>query len=350
MDWLDLRHPIVAAPMAGGPSTVELVAAVSGAGGLGFLAAGYRSPEDLRQQIRGVRERTDAPFGVNVFVIADTPADPAALDRYAELLRAGASRRGLAVGTARADDDHFAEKIALLVEERVPVVSFVFGLPPRSAVDALHEAGARVLVTVTTADEAAVAVGAGADAVIAQGVEAGAHRGGFADVDGVGEYGILPLIRLVARAVRVPIVAAGGIGDGAGVAAVLAAGAVAAQLGTAFLRCPEAGTTALHRAALDRATSQATPTQLTRAFTGRRARALVNRFVSEYSAVAPAAFPHVHYLTAALRASGDPELAHLWAGQAYPLGTALPAAELVRRLAEEARTALAEAGRRLGPG
>jgi nitronate monooxygenase len=336
---LQLRRPVVQAPMAGGPSTPALAAAVSGAGGLGCLAAGYRTPDAVREEVRAVRALTGERFAVNVFV-PGPPADAAALARYAEELRPEAARRGVGLGEPRRDDDAWEAKVALLAEERVPVVSFTFGLPRPEMVAALHDAGSTVLVTVTSPDEAVAARDAGADALVVQGVEAGGHRGGPADRDGEGEYGLLPLLRLVARSVDLPLVAAGGIADGAAVAAVLVAGAEAAQLGTAFLRCPEAGTSPAHRDAL--VTSGATA--LTRAFTGRRARALVNRFVTEHPA-APAAYPEVHHLTAPLRAAarqeGDPGGLAMWAGQAHPLAGAVPAADLVRRLDDDARAALA---------
>jgi nitronate monooxygenase len=336
-----LRHPVVAAPMAGGPSTPALVAAVSGAGGLGMLAAGYRTPAAVAAEIAAVRAATTAPFGVNVFLPGPEP-DPAAVAAYARRLAVEADRRGVALGEPVGGDDDWAAKVDLLVAERVPVVSFAFGLPPAAAVEALQAAGAAVLVTVTTPDEAAAAAGAGADALVVQGAEAGAHRGGPTDPDRE-ELGLLPLLRLVARVTSLPLVAAGGIADGAAVAAVLAAGAALAQLGTAFLRCPEAGTAALHRAAL------AAPgdTALTRAFTGRRARALVTPFVTAHSAAAPAAYPQVHQLTAPLRAAartaGDPDGVNLWAGQAHELAADVPAGELVARLGADARAALAAA-------
>ena len=343
---LGLRLPIVQAPMAGGPSTVELAAAVSAAGGLGFLAAGYRSVPAVREGIQALRS-TGARFGVNVFV-PGPPADDAAVRRYAEELRAEADRWGVALGDPVSDDDVWEAKVDLLVEERVPIVSFTFGLPRPDMVTALHDAGASVWVTVTTPDEAVRARDAGADALVVQGVEAGGHRGGFDDVEGRGEYGLLALLRLVARSVDLPLIAAGGLVDGPSVAAVLVAGAEAAQLGTAFLRCPEAATTPAHRDALtaDRRTA------ITRAFSGRRARGLVNRFLVEHSATAPSAYPAVHHLTtplrAAARAAGDPEVPNLWAGQGHPLTESLPAGELVRRLADDARTALTGAAARTG--
>ncbi|MEO3855405.1 nitronate monooxygenase [Acrocarpospora sp. B8E8] len=329
MDLQSLRYPIIQAPMAGGPSTPELAAAVSGAGGLGFLAAGYRTVAELRADIAAVRARTQAPFGVNLFVpAADRPA-PGPVETYAELLRPDADRYGVRLGDPVADDDGWAEKLALVVGERVPVVSFAFGLPAREIVEELRGAGALVLVTITTPAEAVAAYEGGADALVAQGIEAGGHRGGFTDE---GDLGLLTLLRLVARHTPLPVVGAGGVMDHAGVAAVLAAGAVAAQSGTAFLRCPEAGTSEPHRAAL----TSAPATALTRAFTGRLARSLVNRFLAEHSAHAPAAYPQVHWLTAPLRAAarraGDAEMINLWAGQGFALARDVPAAGLVQEL------------------
>jgi nitronate monooxygenase len=343
---LQLRRPVVQAPMAGGPSTPALAAAVSEAGGLGSLAAGYRTPDAVREEVRAVRALTGERFAVNVFV-PGPPADAAALARYAEELRPEAARRGVALGEPRRDDDAWEAKVALLAEERVPVVSFTFGLPRPDMVAALHDAGSTVLVTVTTPEEAVAARDTGADALVVQGVEAGGHRGGLADRDGEGEVGLLALLRLVARAVDLPLVASGGIADGAAVAAVLVAGAEAAQLGTAFLRCPEAGTGAAHRAAL----GTSGPTALTRAFSGRRARGLVNRFLTEHPG-APAAYPEVHHLTSPLRAAareaGDDGGYNMWAGQAHPLAEAVPAADLVRRLDDDARAALARVHPRTG--
>ncbi|RCG27090.1 nitronate monooxygenase [Sphaerisporangium album] len=344
MDLATLPYPIILAPLAGGPSTPELTAAVSDAGGLGFLAAGYRTARDVEADIAAVRARTGAPFGVNLFVPSPGPGDRAAVGAYAARLRDEADRSGVALGVPADDDDGWDEKLALVIAERVPVVSFTFGLPSPEVIERVRGAGAYVLVTVTTPDEAAAAHEAGADALIAQGIEAGGHRGGF--TDDAGDFGLLALLRLTLRRTPLPVVAAGGIADGAGIAAVLAAGAVAAQLGTAFLRTPEAGTSPAHREALgtyDR-------TAVTRAFTGKRARGLVNRFLRDHTAEAPAAYPQVHQLTAPLRAaarkSGDPEMINLWAGQAYRLTEEVPAADLVHRLAAEAHEALTRAAHR----
>ena len=346
---LGLRRPIVQAPMAGGPSTPALAAAVSEAGGLGFLAAGYKTPQAVREEMGRVRGLTGQRFGVNVFVPGEQPADEEALRRYAAELRVEAERWGVGLGEPVADDDAWEAKVAALVEERVPVASFTFGLPRPDMVEALHAAGASVLVTVTTPGEAVAARDVGADALVVQGIEAGGHRGGFHDEDGVGEYGLLVLLRLVARAVDLPLVAAGGIMDGASVAAVLAAGAEAAQLGTAFLCCPEAGTSPAQRAALARYEG----TALTRAFSGRRARGLVNRFLTEHGATAPAAYPQVHHLTSPLRAAarqaGDPDGMSLWAGQGHALVEDLPAGELVHRLTQDARAELTNLTTLLAP-
>ena len=330
MEFPQLRHPIVQAPLAGGPSTPELAAAVTNAGGLGFLAAGYLTPDALRAQIGRTRELTSGLVGVNLFAAAETPVDTGALAAYAQ-------RVGADPADARYDDDALAAKLELVLEERVELVSFTFGCPPLTR---LREAGVHVWVTVTEPDEARAACAAGATALVVQGVEAGGHRGTWEDRDGRGELGRLPLLRLVAGEVELPLVASGGIADGHGVAAALAAGARAAQLGTAFLRTPETATSAAYRQAL----VHPSPTTLTRAFTGRRARAIVNRFLTEHDAHAPAAYPHVHHLTAPLRAAaraaGDAESINLWAGQAYELAEERPAAELVERWAAEAQAAL----------
>jgi len=333
----DLDVPIVGAPLAGGPATVELAAAVCEAGGLGSIAGAVRTPEQIEADVAALRERTTRPFAVNVFEAQRRAGDPDEVARYAKALAA----EGRPLGEARHDDDRLREKLALLVELRPAVVSFTFGCPARPTIDRLRAAGCAVWVTVTTPEEAVFAAGMGADALVVQGVEAGGHRGGFDD-DAPGDYGLLALLQLVDAAVEVPLVAAGGIMTGRGVAAVLAAGASAAQLGSALMRTPEAGTSAPHREALaagDR------PTGLTRAFSGRLARGIVNRFQREH-ADAPSAYPEIHHLTtpmrAAARAEGDAESINLWAGQAYPLAREAPAAQIVRDLAAEAQARLRE--------
>jgi nitronate monooxygenase len=344
-----LRHPIIQAPMAGGPSTPQLAAAVSAAGGLGFLAAGYRSAESLAEDIAAARAITPEAVGVNLFLLAESPVDHAALSAYAQAIESDVLRHQVALGEPRFDDDSLAAKLEVVCRERPPIVSFAFGCPAREVVARLHELDIAVWVTVTEIDEALLAQAAGADALIVQGAEAGGHRGSFEDEDGRGEISLLPLLRLTARVCDLPLIGSGAIADGAGVAAVLAAGARAAQIGTAFMRCPEAGTSDAHREAL----GAATPTRLTRAFTGRRARGIVNGFMRDHDEQAPAAYPHVNHLTAPLRAAaraaGDAEAFNLWAGQAHALAESRPAAELVRRFSEEARAALERARLLLDP-
>jgi nitronate monooxygenase len=334
--------------MAGGPSTPALAAAVCAAGGLGFLAAGYLSAEALAADIAATRALTDAPLGVNLFLLAPAPVDDDALAAFAARIAADAARHGAALGEPRFDDDGFDAKLDVVCRERPAVVSFTFGCPQAAVVERLHEHAIAVWVSVTDPAEAREAQDAGADALIVQGVEAGGHRASFADADGRGEIALLPLLALVAAASELPLVASGGIADGAGVAAVLAAGARAAQIGTAFMRCPEAGTNGAQRAAL----AQAGTTALTRAFTGRRGRGIVNAFMRDHSAAAPAAYPHVHHLTAPLRraarGAGDAGAINLWAGEAYALARERPAGELVSSWSEQARAALDAASRRLG--
>ena len=343
-----LEVPIVQAPMAGGPSTPELAAAVAEAGGLGFVAAGYLSPEALSDRLTRTRALTDRPFGVNLFAPTGAPADPVVVARYADALRGEAERTGVALGEPRFDDDAFAAKLALLEETPVGVVSFAFGCPPAETLARVRATGAAAWVTVTEPAEAAAAVAAGADGLVVQGVEAGGHRGAFVDRPDRVDYGLLALLQLVGARVDVPLVATGGITTGRAVAAVLAAGAAAAQIGTAFMRCPEAGTSAPHRAAL----ASDRPTGLTRAFSGRLARGIVNRLQAEHSPDAPIAYPEIHHITAPLRAAarqaGDGEVINLWAGEAHALATELPAAAVVAALMDEARTALAAAQGRLG--
>jgi nitronate monooxygenase len=342
-----LEIPIVLAPLAGGPATVDLAVAVSGAGGLGFLAAGYRTAGDVREQVHAVRARSDMPFGVNVFAPPATATEPGIYASYVERLQREADRAGVRLGEARLDDDDWEAKLAALSELAVPVVSFVFGCPAPDVMAALRARGTSVWVTVTSPAEAREAEDAGADALVVQGYEAGGHRASFSDGDEAA-YGLLALLQLVGERANVPLIAAGGVGTGRGVAAVLAAGARAAQIGTAFLRCPEAGTSAVHRAAL----ATAAPTALTRAFTGKPGRGIVNRFMREHGDAAPSAYPELHYVTAPLRqaarASGDPDVVNLWAGQAHELGSDEPAAVVARRLADEARVALRDANDLLG--
>ncbi|MER6172538.1 nitronate monooxygenase [Streptosporangium sp. NPDC001681] len=326
MPWPS-RLPIVQAPMAGGASTPELAASVSGAGGLGFLAAGYKTAAQMRQEIERTRELTSRPFGVNVFMPTADEADQAELGAYARAIEGEARRLGTELGVPRGGDDDFTAKIEDLLADPPAVVGFTFGCPEDELVRAFRRKGTAVVVTVTSVAEARLA--SAADVLCVQGEEAGGHRGSFANTDAEG-MGLDRLLLRIREVSRLPLIAAGGIASAADVSRVLSAGAVAAAAGTAFLLCPESGTGAVHRAALT--DPRFTRTAMTRAFTGRPARGLVNRFMTEYSGRAPAAYPQVHHLTAPLRraaaAQGDAEALHLWAGTSWHRARPVPAARV----------------------
>lgn len=323
--------PVVQAPMAGGAATPELAAAVCEAGGLGFLAAGYKTAAQTRAEIERTRALTSRPFGVNVFLPSADEADAGELDAYAREIEPEAKRLDAALGAPAAGDDAFDDKITDLLADPPAVVSFTFGRPDTELVRAFRDRGTLVLATVTSAAEARATV---ADGLCVQGAEAGGHRGSFTNADLEGT----PLDRLLAevRAVTpLPLLAAGGIASGADTARILAAGATAVMAGTAFLLCPESGIGETYRRALT--DPRLDRTAMTRAFTGRPARGLVNRFLTTYSDRAPAAYPQIHNLTSPLRkaaaAHGDADTLHLWAGTAWQQTRPLPAADIVRALA-----------------
>lgn len=313
-----LGTPLILAPMAGGISTAELLIAASRGGALGFWPAGYRNPEQLADDLSGLRKAGATIGGVNLFVPpSDVEVGNEAVDAYAELLRPEADRHGVQLGSTGRTDDWFADKVAVLAAEPVPAVSFTFGLPPRSAMAVLRAAGSVLIATVTNPAEARAATEAGLDVLCVQAGIAGGHRATFGNYAG----STLPLSELL-QAVRevspLPLVAAGGISSAADLSAALRAGAVAAQVGTAFLAATESGTSAVHRSAL---TSPGARTAVTRAFTGRPARAIVNNFLVRYGDDAPAAYPAVHVLTAPLRragaAAGDASVLAMWAGTGH---------------------------------
>jgi nitronate monooxygenase len=338
------KLPVVVAPMAGGPSTPDLVAGAVNAGAFAFLAAGYLTTEALAEQIARTQALTDQAFGVNLFV----PGPPSTVDlgKYRQAIAREAETYHTQPGEPEWNDDHYPAKVDLLVARPVAAVSFTFGRPSTEDVERLHAVGSKVVVTVTSPAEARLAAEVGADALAVQGFEAGGHRGIFAD-DGTPAggptYGLLALLRLVGAEVDLPMIAAGGLVHGADIAAVLAAGAAAAQLGTAFLSCPEAGTRETQRKALmlDRETA------FTRAFSGRPARGQVNRFMTEHEG--PSAYPEVHNMTRTVRAAaakaGDPEAMSLWAGQTYTLAPREPVADVIARLDGQFRAAVADLSR-----
>ena len=336
-----VRRPVIVAPMAGGVGTAQLVAAAAAAGATGFLPAGYKTAQAMRADIAAVQAMTGAPFGVNVFVPGAPTDDDEALVRYLDSIADDAAAVGVTPGPATWDDDDWPAKIADLTSRSVPIVSFTFGCPEPDVIAALRASGTSVWVTVTNPDEASIAVRAGADCLCAQGSEAGAHRGSFANLSGANESGraarALELVAAIRAATDIPLVAAGGIMTDEDVAAALAAGADAVQCGTAFLRSPESGAHPVHKAALADARYQTT--SVTRAFSGRPARGLVNGFMRAHQDV-PAAYPEINNATRPIRsaaaAAGDPDRMSLWAGQGYRAATTLHAGEIVDMLCRSA--------------
>jgi nitronate monooxygenase len=342
---LGLRYPIVQAPMAS-ISTAPLAAAVSQSGGLGFLGAATMSPDEVTAQVREIRQRTERPFGINFFVHAEPHRDPAATTRMRE--RLDGYRRELGLGELpepMTTPPFDAAMLEVVLGLRPPVVSFHFGLPDAEARAELRAAGILIFASATTVAEARLLEEGGVDAVIAQGFEAGGHRGTFASAFADGQTGTLALVPQVVDAVSVPVIAAGGIADGRGIAAARLLGAQAVQVGTAFLGCPEAKLDPLYRRTLFE--PRAARTRVTRLFSGRPARAIFTRYVAEMEADEAGAleFPLQRTFTMALGMTGagrgDPEFLAMWAGQAAPLLRALPAAELVAALAAETEAALA---------
>ena len=349
-DRLGIESSIIQAPMAGGPSTPELVAAVSSAGGLGSFAGGYLAPEAIREAIRRIRALTSRPFAVNLFA-PEPPRPPPGADEIERARRALAPFRaevGLAEAAAPGPPTPFAEQLRVVVEERVPVFSFTFGALAAEDVAALARAGVAVMGTATTAREARALEAAGVHAVVAQGAEAGGHRGTFLGPPERGLAGTLALVPQLVDAVALPVVAAGGIMDGRGIAAALALGAKGVSLGTAFLACPESGASRPHKdALLSRADDDATT--LTRAFSGKLARGLRNRFTEQMAGAPVLPYPLQHAMTVELRReaakAGKADLLSLWAGQGAPLARARGAGDLVRDLVRETEEAVARLAR-----
>lgn len=339
---LGIELPIVQAPLGGGPGTPELTAAACEAGAFGILGAGYLDPDDARDAVRRTRSLTGRPFGVNLFLAGPPRRTEAAAAR--DRLERLATELGLEAALPaepRGLPDPL-QQLEVLLEEEVRVVSFTFGCPAPDVVAALHDVGRLCVGTAGTVEEARLLAAAGVDAVVAQGSEAGGHRGGFTDV--AETPGLVALVPAVVDAVEVPVIASGGIMDGRGVVAALALGAQAAALGTAFLRSPEAGTNPAYRKALLLADETSTVT--TSAFSGRPARGIRNAYIEAFPPGDPEVpdFPVMNYLTRPLRtasaAAGSAEAQSLWAGQGVGRDRDLPAADLIAALVAEAEAAL----------
>ena len=343
-DW-----PIVQAPMAGGVTTPALVAAACEAGALGSIGAAMLSPQRIAEEVAAVRALTSRPFAVNLFVLDEPHAQPRTGEAEAiARLAAWRARYGL---PPQSPPPKLCESTAAQIEAVAAaapaVASFHFGIPAAARLDALRRAGCRIVGSATNVAEARAWADAGADAIVAQGAEAGGHRGTFLGGFEEGAIGTMALVPQLVDAVRVPVVAAGGIVDGRGIAAALALGASGVQLGTAFLATHESGAHPAWKTALAEADVRGTRT--TRVFSGRPARGLVNGFMQalQPDEAAVPAYPLQNALTAELRAAaqraGDVEGMSMWAGQAAALVRAMPARELVARLVAQTDAALAAA-------
>lgn len=340
LNELGIEHPIIQAPMSGGPATPELVAALSNAGGLGSLAAAYFKPAEIIEAIQCIRALTSKPFNVNLFAggyQSNTNFDPQPM---LDILTAIHAELGLPAPMPPAiSSDPFPEQFEAVMEAHPPIFSFTFGIPNVEAMGRLKTRGIVTLGTATTVNEGRMLAAAGVDAVVAQGAEAGGHRGTFS---GAFDDAMVPtreLLREIASVQSLPVIASGGIMDGGDIAAAMAAGASAVQLGTAFLACPESGASATYKRAILDAKSDTTV--VTRAFSGRPARGLRNDFIAmlqdKEDTILP--YPQQNALTRAMRTAAakqsDSRFLSLWAGTGVTRARSLPAAKLVEHLIQE---------------
>ncbi|AZD67369.1 nitronate monooxygenase [Pseudomonas chlororaphis] len=338
LDLLGIELPIIQAPMAGATTTAMVIAAAQ-AGALGSLPCAMLSPEQIRQDVQSIRQATSAPLNLNFFCHQNPTPDPEREIRWKNALEPyyrelGADFEAPTPVSSRAPFD--AISCELVEELRPEIVSFHFGLPEPALLARVKAIGAKILSSASTVDEAVWLEQHGCDAIIAMGYEAGGHRAIFLSEDLNTQVGTMALVPQIADAVRVPVIAAGGIGDARGIVAAFALGASAVQLGTAYLFTPEAKVSAAHHRALR--TAKESETALTNLFTGRPARGIVNRVMREIGPISPLApaFPLAGGALMPLRAKDEADFANLWAGQALRLGLELPAYELTRTLAEQA--------------
>jgi nitronate monooxygenase len=345
-DLFGIELPIIQAPMAGSVGS-EMVIAVSEAGGLGSLPCAMLTPEQMRTELAIIRQRTSRPINVNFFCHRPPQVDPAReaawkrrLESYHVELRLDPNAPSPSAIRMPFD----STMCDILMDFSPEVVSFHFGLPEPSLLDRVRSTGAKIIASATSVDEARWLEDRRCDAIIAQGYEAGGHRGMFLTEDITAQAGTMALVPQVADAVEVPVIAAGGIGDARGIVAAFALGASAAQIGTAYLFCPEAKVSSIHREALKRAKDNGTV--LTNVFTGRPARGIVNRIVrevgplSEFAPEFPLAAGAVAPLRAKAEAAGSGDFSALWSGQAAALAKEVPAGDLTRRLGADALTIL----------
>lgn len=331
----NVRFPIIQAPMAN-VATPRLVAAISNAGGLGSLGAAYMTPEEIKESIAEIRALTECPFAVNLFAFSPKTKKDEKANQFLNRFRTELDIPSTPLGKF----PDFFEQMKVVLAERPPVFSFALGVPPLNIMQRLKQEQITVMGTATSLEEAILLEKSGVDAVIAQGIEAGGHRSAFLEQDQ--EIGLSALIPLLVRRLKAPVIAAGGIMNGDGIAAALALGAAAVQLGTAFLACPESGAPMPYKKALMH--EHGAPTVLTRAFTGMPARMLRNRFTQEMQGAPLASFPSQHLLTMPIRTAAAKanraDLMALYAGQNYPLITNLPASEIIPLLVEQTTLAI----------
>jgi nitronate monooxygenase len=349
LERLEFAHPIIQAPMAGGGDTPDLVAAVSNAGGLGFIGGAYLTPQQVVEAARAIRTKTSRPFGINLFAPQPSADSSISSDAAIERLAGYYAELGLPRPSQSETPSHtFREQFIVALESGASAFSFTFGILPADAIAAIRERGMLSMGTATTVDEAVALEKAGVDAVIAQGSEAGGHRGTFSGDFSAAMIGTISLVPQIVDAVSLPVIASGGIMDGRGIAAALALGASAVQLGTAFLTCDEAGIPDAYKKAIQLAHED--HTRVTRCFSGRPARGIVNRFMSEMEAADTAEtilpFPLQNALTRPLRSAaaqqGRAEFLSLWAGQGVRMARQEPAAKLVARLVRETEAAIGQ--------
>ena len=343
LDLFGIELPIVLAPMAG-PGTTELVIAVSEAGGLGSLPCAQLNLEQTRDALKLIRSRTSKPFNLNFFCHSSPLPEPEREAFWRERLAPYYAELGLDLKAALGAPSRKpfdAEFCALVEQLKPPVVSFHFGLPPKTLLDRVKAVGARVIASATTVAEARWLDERGCDAIIAMGAEAGGHRGNFLSMEAARQVGTFALVPQVVDAVKVPVIAAGAVADGRGIAAAFALGASAVQIGTAYLFCPYAKVPPVHLKALESANDD--DTVITNVFTGRPARGIVNRLIRDLGPITTLAptFPLASSATGPLRtkaeAAGSPDFSILWSGQAARLSNrGLGAKELTTVLAEDA--------------
>jgi nitronate monooxygenase len=348
-DRLGITYPLIQAPMAGAAANPELVTAVANAGGLGSLGAGYLSPDALRASIRAIRAQTKRPFAVNLFAPESPTSDPAAIARMAARLRPYRAAVGLPpdVPAPQSYAEDFADQIAVVLDEGVPIFSFVFGIPPRDMLERFKERGVTLIGTATTVREAQQLADADVDLIVAQGSEAGGHRATFLGPAESALIGTIALVPQIVDRVSVPVIAAGGIMDGRGVVAALALGAAGVQMGTAFLTRAESGAPAAQKEAILRGGDDSTT--LIRGISGKWARGIPNQLSQALATPADDILPYPiqHALTREIRRAasqqGRQEYLALWSGQAGHLAGTAGAAQLIAEVDQQVRALLASA-------